>query len=82
MEHGQAQGLVQLGESLKQGDLRGAYRHNPFVALGIAAGVGYILGGGLFTPFTARLLKIGARAFVLPRVSEQLGDLVGLDRND
>ncbi len=55
---------------------RGFYDRNPFVALGIAAGVGYILGGGLRTELTQRALKLGVKAFVMPALEARLGDLV------
>ena len=55
------------------------YDQNPFLVLGIAAGVGYILGGGLKTPFTARLARVGTRAFVLPRLLDQVDALRGGD---
>lgn len=48
------------------------YQERPFVVLGAAAGIGYVLGGGLFTPFTARMLKLGARFLLLPMVTSQL----------
>jgi hypothetical protein len=36
-------------------------RQHPLTGLGIAFGVGYLLGGGLFSRTTARLLGVGAR---------------------
>lgn len=48
------------------------FHEHPFLSLGIAAGVGYVIGGGLFTPFTVRMIKIGARAVVMPTVKSQL----------
>jgi len=48
------------------------YQEKPLVVLGVAAGVGYVLGGGLFTPFTARLLRLGTRFLLLPMVTSQL----------
>jgi hypothetical protein len=37
-----------------------------------ALGVGYVLGGGLFTSLTGRLLKMGLRLAALPMVREEL----------
>lgn len=51
------------------------YQRNPFAVLGAAAGVGYILGGGLFTPFTRRLLRVGLKAAALPVAASQLRQL-------
>lgn len=34
---------------------------HPYRALAAAVGVGYVLGGGLFTRLTARLLTVGTR---------------------
>ena len=48
---------------------------HPLVCLGIAAGIGYVVGGGLFTPFTARVIKTGARALVLPSLKGKLKGL-------
>ncbi len=52
----------------KRPTLRQLYDRNPFLFLGLVAGAGYIIGGGLLTPFTKRAIKIGTRAFVLPEV--------------
>ena len=67
--------LAQFGHSVRTGQLKKAYGQNPFLAIGLAAGVGYILGRGLFTPLTARMLKLGAKAFVLPKVTAQVEEL-------
>lgn len=61
------------------GTWRDVYRRHPFLCLGAALGAGYILGGGLLTPFTARLLKVGARAFVMPELTDRLQSLTGGD---
>ncbi len=50
---------------------RQAYQNNPYVMIGAAAGVGYLLAGGLFTPFTRRLLKVGMRAAIVPLAVSQ-----------
>ena len=51
------------------------YQENPFAVLAGAAGVGYLLGGGLFTPFTKRMLKFGAKALVIPLAAAQVRNL-------
>jgi hypothetical protein len=40
-----------------------------------ALGVGYVLGGGLFTPTTARLLRLGMKLASIPLVRDQLLDV-------
>jgi hypothetical protein len=54
-------------------------RQHPGRSVAMAVGVGYVLGGGLFSPLTGRLLgtgiRIGLRAAVLPFVTEGLAVL-------
>jgi len=57
-------------------DLGATIREHPFATVMVAAGVGYVLGGGLFTSTTRRLLGIGMRAVLLPAVSQQLEQMV------
>jgi len=38
---------------------------------------GYVLGGGLFSPLTSRLLKIGVRLALVPVIKSQLGAMAG-----
>ena len=45
---------------------------SPYGMLGAALGVGYVLGGGLFTPTTARLMKMGLKLARVPMVQERL----------
>jgi hypothetical protein len=49
----------------------------PFRTIAVALGAGYVLGGGLFSPLTARLVglmaRVGLRMAALPLVSEALG---------
>ena len=51
------------------------YQKNPYAVLAAAAGVGYVLGGGLLTPFTRRLLRVGFKAMALPLAASQLREL-------
>ncbi len=53
-------------------DLRGRTERNPYGMIAAAAGVGYVLGGGLFTPLTGRLIKLGVRLAALPFVKDEL----------
>ena len=47
---------------------------HPYQTLLIAAGVGYVLGGGLFTRLTMSMLRAGVRMGVLPLVRRALLD--------
>lgn len=47
-------------------------RDNPYVTLAAAAGVGFILGGGLRSPIGQVLMRVGVRAFGPPLVSAAL----------
>ncbi len=42
-------------------DIDGRVERNPYGMIGAALGVGYVLGGGLFSPLTARLVGLGMR---------------------
>ncbi|WP_236069449.1 hypothetical protein [Citreicoccus inhibens] len=59
----------ELGQSL---DLRGRVERNPYGMMAAALGVGYVLGGGLFTPLTARVLRLGMKLAALPFVKDEL----------
>ncbi len=52
-------------------DMSGQVQAHPLRTVAVAAGVGYLLGGGLFSPLTGRLLRIGLRALVVPLVTRQ-----------
>jgi hypothetical protein len=58
-------------------DLRGRVQRNPIAMVAAAMGVGYVLGGGLFSPVTARILKIGVRLALLPLLKSQLSAMAG-----
>ncbi|MCP3101776.1 hypothetical protein LZ198_23135 [Myxococcus sp. K15C18031901] len=61
--------MEDLGQTL---DLRGRVERNPYGMMVAALGVGYVLGGGLFTPLTARVLRLGVRLAALPFVKDEL----------
>lgn len=65
-----------LGRTL---DLRGRVDRHPIGMLLAAMGVGYVLGGGLFSPLTGKLLKIGMRLALVPIIKSQLGALAGTE---
>lgn len=54
-------------------------RH-PYGTVAAAVGIGYVLGGGLFSPLTARVLglglRLGIRLAALPFIKEELMTLV------
>jgi hypothetical protein len=53
-------------------------RH-PYGTVATALGIGYVLGGGLFTPLTSRIvalgLRIGVRLAVLPMLKDEISVL-------
>lgn len=56
-------------------DLRGRLERHPYGTLAVAFGVGYLLGGGLFTPATARVVRMGMKLAALPLVKDELLNL-------
>jgi hypothetical protein len=61
--------VTDLNETL---DIKGRVERNPYGMVAAAIGVGYVLGGGLFTPLTARIIKLGVRLAMLPFVKDEL----------
>jgi len=61
-----------LGQTV---DLRGRLERHPYGTLAVAFGVGYLLGGGLFTPATARVVRLGMKLAALPLVKDELLNL-------
>lgn len=55
--------------------LRDLYERNPYAVLAAAAGTGYVLGGGLFSPFTKRIAQMGMKALVVPVALSKLKGL-------
>jgi hypothetical protein len=51
-------------------------RANPYATLAAAAGVGFILGGGMRSPFGQLLMRVGVRAFGPPLVSAAMHSAV------
>ncbi len=56
--------------------------HNPVRAVLIAAGVGYVLGGGLASPVTRRLTRLALRATLIPLLDEPTTRLWDWIRSD
>jgi hypothetical protein len=53
-------------------DLKGRVQRHPYGMMLAALGAGYVLGGGLFTPLTGRVLRLGLRLAALPLVKDEL----------
>ena len=47
----------------------------PYAAVATALGVGYVLGGGLFTKTTARVFELAAKLVMIPAVRGPLLDM-------
>ena len=60
-------------------DIDGRVRRNPYGTVAAALGIGYVLGGGIFTPLTARIvglaLRLGVRLSLLPMMKDQISEL-------
>jgi ElaB/YqjD/DUF883 family membrane-anchored ribosome-binding protein len=56
-------------------DFQGRMERHPYTMLAAAAAVGYVLGGGLLTSMTARLIKIGLKVAALPLIKDELMNL-------
>jgi ElaB/YqjD/DUF883 family membrane-anchored ribosome-binding protein len=61
-------------------DIQGRVQRNPYGTVAAAVGIGYVLGGGLFSPLTSRIvglgLRIGLRLAVLPMLKQEMAELV------
>ena len=53
-------------------NLQGRVEKNPYGMVAAALGVGYLLGGGLFTRTTARLFRLGIKVAAVPLVRDEL----------
>lgn len=53
-------------------DLDRRVREHPAQTLLIAAGAGYLAGGGFFTPFTGTMLRVGTRLWLVPALRSTL----------
>lgn len=60
-------------------DIPKQIHEHPYRTLAVAAGIGYVLGGGLFTPLTGALVRVGARVALLPMLQSTVGNLAGAE---
>lgn len=51
-------------------DLTGRVQRHPYAMVAAAAGVGYVLAGGLFSSLTFNVVKLGLRAAAVPVIRE------------
>lgn len=58
-------------------DISARVERHPYAMLAAAAAVGYVLGGGLFTSTTARLVRLGIKLAALPLIKNELFNLAG-----
>ena len=58
-------------------DLRGRVERNPLGMVLAAAGIGYVLGGGLFSALTGKVVRIGLRLALIPVIKSQLANIAG-----
>jgi hypothetical protein len=64
-----------MHEAQSRLNLRSRTKEHPLGMMLAAAGVGYVLAGGLLTPLTGKLVKLGLRLSVLPLLQEEWGAL-------
>jgi hypothetical protein len=61
-------------------DIKGRVDRNPYGTVAAAIGIGYVLGGGLFTPLTGRIVRmglaVGMRLMVLPMLKREVAELM------
>jgi hypothetical protein len=53
-------------------DFQGRMERHPYAILAGAAAVGYVLGGGLLTALTGRLIRVGLKVAALPLIKDEL----------
>jgi len=68
-----------MSDLKRAADIDGRVQRNPYGTVAAALGVGFVLGGGLFTPLTARIvglgLRVGVRLALLPMLKDQISEL-------
>ncbi len=59
-------------------DIKGRWRRNPYGMVAGALGIGFVLGGGLFTRLSAKVLGAGLRVglmLALPSLEKQMAQI-------
>ena len=64
-----SQQVESFGKSI---DLSGRVQRNPIGMVAAALGIGYVLGGGLWSPLTGKLVKVGLRLALIPMIKSQV----------
>lgn len=68
-----------MSDLKRAADIDGRVQRNPYGTVAAALGIGYVLGGGIFSPLTARIvglgLKVGVRLALLPMLKDQISEL-------
>ena len=61
VSHTAEQAWSKTRDAISSVDVKGRVRRNPYGSMAAAVGIGYVLGGGIFTPLTARIVGVGLR---------------------
>ena len=79
VSHTAEQAWSKTRDAISSVDVKGRVRRNPYGSMAAAVGIGYVLGGGIFTPLTARIvgvgLRLGMRLALLPLLKQELSEL-------
>lgn len=78
-------GCVAITEVRNAMDIDGRVARHPYAMMAAATGSGYLLGGGGFSPLTARLvsisLRLGIRIVAIPLIRRELLGLIDVSRD-
>ncbi len=68
-------GMTKGSELLESSGIAEQTRKHPYAMVGAAFGLGYVAGGGLFSPTTRRVLELSVKLLALPPVRDKLLDM-------
>ena len=69
--------VAEVGRDIQRKvDFSQTIQQHPIRSVLIAAGVGYMLGGGLFSPLTRQIVRVGGRAMLLPILRNQFESMI------